>query len=63
MILKKKKYSLFPGNFIVRYLSSFCKVVPGESVAGQHRMVVCKMILETKKRKKLKTELKLNGGS
>ena len=30
-----------------------CKVIPGESVAKQHRLVDCKMMLESKKRKKL----------
>uniref|UniRef100_A0AAR2IVR4 Endonuclease/exonuclease/phosphatase domain-containing protein n=1 Tax=Pygocentrus nattereri TaxID=42514 RepID=A0AAR2IVR4_PYGNA len=36
-----------------------CKVVPGESVARQHRVVVCRMRLETKKRKRVKTEPKI----
>lgn len=33
-----------------------CKVVTGESVARQHRMVVCRMTLEIKKRKRVKVE-------
>uniref|UniRef100_A0A3P9HBU6 Lipoxygenase domain-containing protein n=1 Tax=Oryzias latipes TaxID=8090 RepID=A0A3P9HBU6_ORYLA len=35
-----------------------CKVVVGESVARQHRMVVCKMTLEVRKKKRGKTEKK-----
>jgi len=36
-----------------------CKVIPGKSVTKQHRPVVCKMMLESKKRKILQTrELK-----
>ncbi|RDD64009.1 hypothetical protein DU478_22460, partial [Thalassococcus profundi] len=37
---------------------SDCKVVAGESVARQHRMVVCKMTLVVKKRKRTKAEQK-----
>uniref|UniRef100_A0A3B3I9A4 ribonuclease H n=1 Tax=Oryzias latipes TaxID=8090 RepID=A0A3B3I9A4_ORYLA len=37
-----------------------CKVVVGESVARQHRMVVCKMTLEVRKKKRGKTEKKTN---
>lgn len=38
---------------------SDCKVVPGESVAKQHRMVVCKLTMEVRKRKRVKTEKKI----
>uniref|UniRef100_A0A3Q1JDM7 NACHT domain-containing protein n=1 Tax=Anabas testudineus TaxID=64144 RepID=A0A3Q1JDM7_ANATE len=37
---------------------SDCKVVVGESVARQHRMVVCKMTLEVRKKKRGKSEKK-----
>uniref|UniRef100_A0A7N6AN85 Endonuclease/exonuclease/phosphatase domain-containing protein n=1 Tax=Anabas testudineus TaxID=64144 RepID=A0A7N6AN85_ANATE len=37
---------------------SDCKVVVGESVARQHRMVVCKMTLEVRKKKRGETEKK-----
>ncbi|XP_051784652.1 uncharacterized protein LOC127528083 [Erpetoichthys calabaricus] len=33
-----------------------CKVVAGESVVKQHRMVVCRMTLEIKKRKRVRAE-------
>ena len=33
-----------------------CKVVAGECVARQHRMVVCKMTLEEKKRRRVREE-------
>eukprot|EP00064_Thunnus_orientalis_P016389 superscaffoldBa00003239_g16454 len=33
-----------------------CKVVAEENVARQHRIVVCRMTLETKKRKRVKAE-------
>ncbi|XP_051775304.1 uncharacterized protein LOC127525948 [Erpetoichthys calabaricus] len=33
-----------------------CKVVAGESVVKQHRMVVCRMMLEIKKRKRVRVE-------
>ncbi|XP_019744436.1 uncharacterized protein LOC109527143 [Hippocampus comes] len=36
-----------------------CKVVPGESVAKQHRIVVCKLTMEVRKRKRVKTEKKI----
>ncbi|XP_019721309.1 uncharacterized protein LOC109513350 [Hippocampus comes] len=36
-----------------------CKVVPGESVAKQHRIVVCKLTMEVRKRKSVKTEKKI----
>ncbi|XP_056134022.1 uncharacterized protein LOC130110842 [Lampris incognitus] len=36
-----------------------CKVVTGENVARQHRMVVCKMTLETKMRTRVKTQPKI----
>ena len=38
---------------------SDCKVVVGESVAKQHRMVVCRMTMETRKRKRMKAEPKI----
>ena len=38
---------------------SDCKVVPGESVAKQHRVLIGKVSLEVKMRKKLKTEPKI----
>ncbi|KAK2846462.1 hypothetical protein Q5P01_009461 [Channa striata] len=37
---------------------SDCKVVVGESVARQHRMVVCKMTLVVRKKKRGKSEKK-----
>ncbi|KAF7698039.1 hypothetical protein C0J45_12652 [Silurus meridionalis] len=37
-----------------------CKVLAGDSVAKQHRMVVCRMVLEVKKkRRRLKTERRI----
>ena len=36
-----------------------CKVVKGENVARQHRMVVYRMTLETKKRKRMKAEARI----
>ena len=36
-----------------------CKVVAGESVARQHRMVVCKMTLEIRKRRRARAEPKI----
>eukprot|EP00064_Thunnus_orientalis_P026187 superscaffoldBa00015694_g26675 len=36
-----------------------CKVVVGENVARQYQMVVCRMTLETKKRKRMKAEPKI----
>eukprot|EP00064_Thunnus_orientalis_P008757 superscaffoldBa00001066_g8780 len=33
-----------------------CKVVAGENVVWQHRMVVCRMTLETKKKKRVKVK-------
>ena len=36
-----------------------CKVIAGESVAKQHRVVVCRMCLEAKKRKSLRAEPKI----
>ena len=38
---------------------SDCKVVVGESVTKQHRMVVCRMTMETRKRKRMKAEPKI----
>ncbi|XP_065646357.1 uncharacterized protein LOC136076811 [Hydra vulgaris] len=38
---------------------SDCKVVPGESVAKQHRMVIGKMVLEVKKKKRVRAEPKI----
>ncbi|XP_065675781.1 uncharacterized protein LOC136091988 [Hydra vulgaris] len=38
---------------------SDCKVVPGESVAKQHRMVICRMVLEVKKKKRVRAEPKI----
>ncbi|KAK4305270.1 hypothetical protein Pmani_022829 [Petrolisthes manimaculis] len=42
----------------VDYLKEFgdCKVVPGESVAKQHRVLIGKMSLEIKKRKAVRAE-------
>ena len=37
-----------------------CKVVAGESVARQHRMVVCKMTLEIRKRRRARAEPRIN---
>ncbi|KAG2457342.1 CFDP2 protein, partial [Polypterus senegalus] len=37
-----------------------CKVVAGESVVKQHRMVVCRMALEIKKRKRVRAEPRIN---
>ncbi|XP_065652871.1 uncharacterized protein LOC136080186 [Hydra vulgaris] len=36
-----------------------CKVVPGESVAKQHRMVICRIVLEVKKKKRVRAESKI----
>ena len=36
-----------------------CKVVVSESVAKQHRMVVCRMTMETRKRRRMKAEPKI----
>ncbi len=36
-----------------------CKVVAGDCVARQHRMVVCRMTLEVKRRKRVRTEPRL----
>ena len=36
-----------------------CKVVAGKSVAKQHRMVVCKIMMKMRKRKSMKTEQKI----
>ena len=33
-----------------------CKVIAGDNVAKQHRLLVCRMTLETKKRKIVKAE-------
>ena len=38
---------------------SDCKVVVGESLAKQHRMVVCRMNMETRKRKRVKAGPKI----
>ncbi|XP_065645283.1 uncharacterized protein LOC136075774 [Hydra vulgaris] len=38
---------------------SDCKVVPGESVAKQQRMVICRMVLEVKKKKRVRAEPKI----
>ncbi|XP_065658458.1 uncharacterized protein LOC136082970 [Hydra vulgaris] len=38
---------------------SDCKVVPGESVAKQHRMVKCRMVSEVKKKKRVRAEPKI----
>ncbi|XP_065671736.1 uncharacterized protein LOC136089612 [Hydra vulgaris] len=38
---------------------SDCKVVPGESVAKQHSMVICRMVLEVKKKKRVRPEPKI----
>ena len=40
-----------------------CKVVAGESVARQHRMVVCRMILVVRLRKRVRAEPRADGGS
>ncbi|XP_051776131.1 uncharacterized protein LOC127526080 [Erpetoichthys calabaricus] len=36
-----------------------CKVVAGESVVKQHRMVVCRITLEVKKRKRVRAEQRI----
>ena len=36
-----------------------CKVVAGESVAKQHRMVVCKIMMKMRKMKSVRTEQKI----
>ncbi|KAI5095389.1 hypothetical protein C0J45_15464 [Silurus meridionalis] len=33
-----------------------CKVMAGDSVARQHQMVVCRMVLEEKKKRRVRTE-------
>ncbi|XP_065658149.1 uncharacterized protein LOC136082660 [Hydra vulgaris] len=38
---------------------SDCKVISGESVAKQHRMVICRMVFEVKKKKRLRAEPKI----
>ena len=38
---------------------SDCKVVVGENVVKQRRMVVCRMTMETRKRKRVKAEPKI----
>ncbi|XP_065667643.1 uncharacterized protein LOC136087941 [Hydra vulgaris] len=38
---------------------SDCKVVPGESVAKQHRMVICRIVFEVKKKKRVRAEPKI----
>ena len=38
---------------------SDCKVVVDESVTKQHQMVVCRMTIETRKRKRVKAEPKI----
>ncbi|KAI5105881.1 hypothetical protein C0J45_3578 [Silurus meridionalis] len=36
-----------------------CKVLAGDSVARQHRMVVCRMVLEAKNRRRVRTERRI----
>ncbi|KAI5619044.1 hypothetical protein C0J50_21075 [Silurus asotus] len=36
-----------------------CKVLAGDSVARQHRMVVCRIFLEVKKRRRVRTERRI----
>ncbi|KAI5609928.1 hypothetical protein C0J50_5600 [Silurus asotus] len=36
-----------------------CKVLAGDSVARQHQMVVCRMVLEVKKRRRVRTERRI----